>query len=330
MISIALSGLRVTSEELCVIAETMAGALERAEGWPAASVKFRSTEEAEDDPDRMPGTFYFAWIEGLPRGATLSAESKGLPHRNLRLKVEVQADADAILAALREALAAHAGSLTWITPAGFPVEWSRFENESMAVLGERAWFPSNEGLTEAFRGLRFGYVFGDLEEDPVAAAGRGGFQFPALAEPRHVIPVGPVPRGETASSLVTGAVRVPTADDILAAMLGGAGSSPRAELLTSGTSPAFLFALAHRTQRVRVETWGAGPWRVRIGQSTGTDPRLQIAVQPLGDGDRALFASSEMEIWRKTSASVAAAASAPSSREAAAMVSRVLELLRRT
>ncbi len=330
MISLYLEVLRVTTAELGVIAGTMATALERSEGWPASAVGFRSKEEPEDDPDRMPGTFYSAWIEGLPRGATLSAESKGLPHRGLRLQVKATADAAPILAALREAFAAHAGSLTWLTPAALPDEWARFQNESTAVLGVRAGLPSTFVLTEGFRGLRFGYVHADLEEDPTAAAQRGDGAFPTLTELRHAIPVGPIPDGESASSLITTAGRVPTADELLAALLGDAGTRPRAELVSSGTGPAFPFARAQPKERVRMETWAAGPWRIRIGRSTGEDPRFQLAVQPLGDGDRALFASSEMQIWKKTSGSVTASACAPSSVEASAMVQRLLECLSRT
>lgn len=326
MLSVRLEILRSSSDEIRLAVAAMARSLEASERWPAAKVELRAEEAPEDDPDRAPGTWYFVRVGGLPRGGTLYAESKGQPFCELTLRVETASDVEPILAALRQGFAAQAGPLTWMEPAAFPAEWSRLERETAAVLGVEAWLPSAFLMTESFLGVRFGYLFVDPGlRDPVAEAAGGGFQIPGLTQPRHAIPVGPMPDGETASSLVTNAGRVPAPDEILVALLGDGANLSRAELVASGAGEVLPFALPPLASTVRMEMWAAGPWRVRIGRSTRAgDERFQIAVQHLQGGDRALFASSQMEIWKPTSEAVFAAATAPSGEMASAMVERLL------
>ena len=326
MIRVPVETLGYTPDELRRIVARTAKALEASERWPSEKVQLELTEAPEDDPDRASGTWYYAKVTGLPRGATLYSESKGLPHSDLALGVENESDAVAILAALREGFAAFAGPLEWLEPAAFPEEWSRLESEMSAVLGVQRYVPDRFLFTESFLGLSFGYAFVEPGKDPLELVRQGGHRRPALAAPRHAIPVGPVPPGKSASSLVTKSIRLPEPDEILAAFLGdGAKSAPRLERIASGAGSVLPFALPQPDATVALEPWAAGPWRIRIGRaSRRDDERFQIAIQHLQGGERALFASSSMDPWKEKSLAVTAAATAPAQDEAGALVKRML------
>jgi hypothetical protein len=316
---ILLSILLTTPAEMSAVLESAALALERSTGWPARNVSVEQTEGPEDDPDRPPGSWYFLRVSGLPGGARLYSEAKDQPHRDIRLTAESAREAGPILAALRAGFAEHAGPFSWVEPPAFPAEWSRLTSGSAGVLGVRHWVPSGFLLTEHFPDLRFAYAFSPRPQEWVLP--------PRLKEPRELIAVGPVPpAGETASSLITNPGRVPGADAILsAATVGLARTLPRAERVDSDVGGVLLTTMPPAGSTATVETWAAGPWRVRIGRSARKDDeRFQIAVQHMNGGDRALFASSHVEPWQAVSHTVGAAACAPARETAVEMVDRLL------
>ena len=313
-----VSFLGMTPSELQEVLLDMARILERETRSPAAGVVIEQSEAPEDDVDRMPGTWYFASVRGLPGGATMKLETKGLPIQ----KVTLADDDGVVLRAFREAISARAGALTWSEPAAFPEEWSRLRSET-ASAGLLQWLPSDTwAVTEELGGLRFGYVFTN------PALKRFEYQppTPRLAEPRFAIPLGPVPETPATSSDSASDVdaprRAPAPGEILRAVIGGTPASP--ELVASGVGPA-LFCHSESMRKVRVETWASGPWRVRIARHE--DPqRFQIAVQHAKGGDRALFASTEGPGSERRA--VTAGAIAPTYDDAQSMTRRFIERCR--